>query len=187
MNRSAIPAELLAGLTPIDLFPAPAMLARAMGYGAEQDARYVALYYQAARAHYTDGRHRATGFWPPYLQLVQSWRLSLWLRRHGFDLGSDDAPPSHYLLLDQEAPALWVGRVGEVDRALAAQWPPAPVGAPTGPLRLSHGELEELVAEFQRRREAYIPTQRAALVEFFAWCEQHAGDAQWLGAIAANL
>lgn len=187
MSRPKLPAELLAGLTPIDLFPAPAMLARAMGYGAEQDARYVALYYQAARAHYTDGRHRATGYWPPYLQLVQSWRLSSWLRRGGFDLGSDDVHPTHYLLLDQDAPALWVGSVEAVDRALAAQWPPAPADAPTGPLRLSREALEQLLAEHYQRREAYIPTQRAALAEFAAWCVAHAGDAQWLDAIAANL
>lgn len=99
--------------------PVPPMLEAAIGY--EGEARLVAFFFDAGdEAYYADGRTTTCGEWDAYELYVNHPLVAPHLR--GYDLGSSEEPPIHYLLLDREARSLSVAPVALAQRLLREQW-----------------------------------------------------------------
>lgn len=108
--------ETTATLLPVAV---PPMLEQAIGY--QGDARLVAFFFDAGdEAYYSDGHVTACGEWDAYELFVNHPMIAPHLR--GYDLGSSEAPPAHYLLLDCESRTLSVAPVALAQRLLREQW-----------------------------------------------------------------
>lgn len=101
------------GLTRLPV-AAPPMLAKAIGYAG--DSRFLALYWEPAgdEAAYTDGVLTADGDWIAWLTFAEHAHVAPHLA--GYDLGSSECGATHWLLLDREQSALYVGEAEEVSR-----------------------------------------------------------------------
>lgn len=95
---------------------APPMLCEAVGYPGR--ARYVACYWTPCGDEiiYSDGRFSADGHWHAWLLFTRHRTIAPHLE--AFNLGSSDEEATHWLLVDWETYALYVGTPGEVLRAL---------------------------------------------------------------------
>jgi hypothetical protein len=95
------------------------MLEQAIGYAG--DARLVAFFFDTGdEAYFADGHVTTCGEWDAYDLFVNHPMVAHPLR--GYDLGSSEEPPAHYLLLDREARTLSVAPVAEAQRLLREQW-----------------------------------------------------------------
>lgn len=132
----------------------PPMLEAAVGY--EGDARLVAFFFDSGdEAYFADGRMTACGEWDAYELFINHPLVAGTLR--GYDLGSSEAPPVHYLLLDREARALSVAPVSLAQQILREQWgiseEPEPV------LAVTEAEWEQLVQDLMVRVTQPSPAQ----------------------------
>jgi hypothetical protein len=100
--------------------PAPPMLAAAIGYLGR--ARYVAFYWTPCgdEVIYSDGQISADGHWHAWLLFVRHHSIAPHLA--AYNLGSSDDEATHWLLVDQETCAMYVGTPGEVYPVLKGQF-----------------------------------------------------------------
>lgn len=134
----------------------PPMLEQAIGYLG--DARLVAFFFDAGdEAYYADGRITTCGEWDAYDLYVNHPLVAPRLR--GYDLGSSEAPPVHYLLLDRQARTLSVAPVALAQRLLHEQW-----GVFEGPepmLVVTELEWDQLVGDLIAHMSQSSPAQMA--------------------------
>jgi hypothetical protein len=110
---------------------APPMLCEAIGYPGR--ARYVAFYWMPCgdEIMYSDARLSADGHRHAWLLFTRHRTISPHLE--AFNLGSSDDEATHWLLIDRETCALYIGTPGEVLRALREQYADqAPASEPQG-------------------------------------------------------
>lgn len=113
MNIGDLPLEKL-------VVPAAPMLAAAIGY--PERMRYVAFYWTpyGDEVIYSDGRISANGHWHAWLLFVRHNSIAPHL--DAYNLGSSDEEATHWLLVDQETCAIYVGTPGEVYPMLKGQF-----------------------------------------------------------------
>lgn len=99
---------------------APPMLCEAVGYPGP--ARYVAFYWTPCGDEiiYSDGRLSADGHWHAWLLFTRHKEVAPHIAP--YNLGSSDEEATHWLLVDRETYALYVGTPGEVLRVLRGQY-----------------------------------------------------------------
>jgi hypothetical protein len=99
---------------------APPMLCEAVGYSGS--ARYVGFYWTPCGDEiiYTDGRLSADGDWHAWLVFTRHKSIAPHLE--GYNLGSSDEEATHWLLIDRQTHALYVGAQGEVRHTLRCQY-----------------------------------------------------------------
>jgi hypothetical protein len=101
--------------------PMPPMLPEVVGVRGE--SRFFGLSYEGSKPFWTDGRAGATfSYFAAYQPFVE--HLAVALHLFEVDLGSDDGPPTHALLIDRQAGEVYVGDYAEVQRFLQKQHPP---------------------------------------------------------------
>ena len=106
------------GLTIIPVTPPP-NLAELIGYPGA--ARYVAFYYMGTCATWDDGLASATfSFFGVYSPLIEHPVMAIHLL--DADLGSDDGPPTHALVVDREGGAFLVGSYDDAIRLVRSQF-----------------------------------------------------------------
>jgi len=159
----------------------PPMLEASIGYTGK--ARLVAFFFDAGdEAYYSDGHITACGEWDAYELFINHPLVAPSLR--GYDLGSSEAPPAYYLLLDRQARALSAAPVALAQRLLREQWGAAAQSDLA--LVVTEAEWEELVADLMVRVTYPSPAQimeswqehRRLVEQLAAW---HAE--QWEGAL----
>jgi hypothetical protein len=99
---------------------APPMLCEAIGYPGP--ARYVAFYWTPCgdEIMYSDGRLSTDGHWHAWLLFTRHKRVAPHIAP--YNLGNSDEEATHWLLIDRETYALYVGTPSEVLRALRGQY-----------------------------------------------------------------
>lgn len=140
-------------MTPLDI-PVPPQLEAAVGL-TDTPARFFAIYWHPCgdEACYDDGRSSGTGNWTGYLAFTRNPAVCLALAP--FDLGSSDAEPEHWLLIDRKARRAFVGPWREVSRILREQWEESAAG----PAVISQEEWAALVARLEEEiRSRPMPT-----------------------------
>ena len=112
MKIEDIPLERL-------VVPTPPMLVEAIGYPGR--ARYVAFYWTpyGDEVIYTDGRFSADGHWDAWLLFTRHRTIAPHLQ--AYNLGNSDEEATHWLLVDREACAMYVGAAREVLALLRGQ------------------------------------------------------------------
>lgn len=98
----------------------PPMLCEAIGYPGS--ARYVACYWTPCgdEVMYSDGRISADGHWHAWLLFTRHKGVAPHLAP--YNLGSSDEEATHWLLVDRETCALYIGTPGEVLPVLRGQY-----------------------------------------------------------------
>jgi hypothetical protein len=96
------------------------MLSDAIGY--QGKACYVAFYWMECGDEmvYSDGRLSADGHWHAWLVFTQHKSIAPHLE--GYNLGNSDEEATHWLLVDRETCAMYVGSPGEVIDVLREQY-----------------------------------------------------------------
>ncbi|MGA9774250.1 MAG: hypothetical protein WBV94_34800 [Blastocatellia bacterium] len=99
---------------------APPMLCEAVGYSGS--ARYVGFYWTPCGDEiiYTDGRVSADGHWHAWLLFIRHKAIAPHLQ--GYNLGSSDEEATHWLLVDRETCAMYIGEPGEAMAVLREQY-----------------------------------------------------------------
>ena len=99
--------------------PVPPAFAETLGYTGS--GRYVAFYWMPVgdELMYSDGQISGTGDYAPWLRWTRHITVAPAL--FGFDFGSSDAEAQHWLLLDQQEGAFYIGRADQVARFLHSQ------------------------------------------------------------------
>jgi len=121
--------------------PMPPMLPEVIGL--TSDCRYFSLSYEGGKAWWTDGRAgRTFSYYAAYQPYVEHFAIGLHLL--GMDLGSDDGPPTHALLVDRQAAEVYVGEYDEVWRWLKTQHPPR---QPLTPAEIEEAERQQAAWE----------------------------------------
>jgi hypothetical protein len=115
-------------------------------------------------AYFADGHVTACGEWDAYELFINHPLLAPSLR--GYNLGSSEAPPAYYLLLDREARALSVAPVSLAQQLLREQWGASEQPEPV--LVVTEQEWEELVQDLMVQ---VTPPSPAQLAEY--WREHH--------------
>jgi hypothetical protein len=110
--------------------------------GKRQMSRYVGFYWERCgdEVMFDDGAVSATGHWHQFVLFAQHCRIRPHLR--GFDFGSSETEPVHYLILDREERKLFVASV-DVARAFLLAQHPELVNACSEPMVVQ--DLEELM------------------------------------------
>jgi hypothetical protein len=171
----------MSNLIPLINIPVPPMLEQALGY--EGQHRYVAFWWEPAgdELAWDDGQSGVVGAnWHAWLTYVQHHGVAQYLSP--YDLGNSDEPAQHWLLLDRQNRALYVGQREHVARFLAQHAPSAPAITPREDAismedTLNMG-IEELLAsmreipppdpdEFRKRMEK----QARLEADFKAWLD----------------
>jgi hypothetical protein len=99
----------------------PPMLPEVVGVRGER--RFFSLSYEGSNPFWSDGRAGSTfSYYGAYQPFVEHLAVALYL--FDVDLGSDDGPPTHALLIDRQAAAVYVGGYDEVQQCLKEQHPP---------------------------------------------------------------
>ncbi len=96
---------------------------RAVGY--TDTSRFLAVWWEPCgdEVMYSDGQATATGNWPFFLHLRETWAAPLHLALgETWRLGSAEEPATHRLLLDLQERRGYVATVAEAETFLAAQW-----------------------------------------------------------------
>lgn len=168
----------MSDITTIHMLPVavPPMLEAAIGY--EGDARLVAFFFDAGdEAYYSDGHTTTCGEWDAYELYVNHPLVAPHVR--GYDLGSSEESPTHYLLLDREARTLSVAPVAEAQRLLREQWGAA--AQPESVLAFSEQEweqfLQDLIVPISQLRSAHWREHRRLVEQLTAWLAE-----RWEGA-----
>src|SRR5437764_11147421 len=115
-------------LRPFRLYtPVPPMLAEALGYTGQVfdhplDPCWVGFYWESSldKAMYDDGRTSGTGEYTGYQAFVGHPKVAVHLRH--FDFGSNEMPPSHYLIFDRAEHRLYELPVQLAQQFLQQQW-----------------------------------------------------------------
>lgn len=99
---------------------APPMLVEAVGYPGP--ARYVSFYWTPCgdEVMYSDGRLSADGHWHAWLLFTRHRAIAPHIAP--YNLGSSDEEATHWLLVDRETCALYIGTPGEVLPVLRGQY-----------------------------------------------------------------
>lgn len=99
---------------------APPVLCEAVGYPGP--ARLVAFYWTPCgdEIMYSDGRASADGHWHAWLLFTRHKGIAPHIAP--YNLGNSDEEATHWLLVDRETYALYVGTPGEVLHALRGQY-----------------------------------------------------------------
>lgn len=106
------------GLTEIAVKP-PANIAGLINYPGA--ARYVALYYVGTNPTWDDGLASATfSYFGVYSPMIEHPVLAIHLL--DADLGSDDGPPTHALVIDREGEKFLVGAIDDALRLVREQF-----------------------------------------------------------------
>ncbi len=159
----------------------PPMLEAAMGYTA--DARLVAFFFDVGdEAYVADGHITFTGEWDTYELFVNHPLVAPYLC--GYDLGSSEEPPVHYLLLDRQTRTLSVAPVDLAQRLLRRQWGRSEEPEPV--LVVTEQEWDQLVGDLivrmSQASSAHLAEywrEHCRLVEqLSAWLAEH-----WEGAL----
>ena len=100
--------------------PVPPMLPEVVGVRGE--SRFFSLSYEGSKPFWTDGRAGATfSYFAAYQPFVE--HLALAIHLFEVDLGSDDGPPTHALLVDRREAQVYVGDYDAVHHFLKEQHP----------------------------------------------------------------
>jgi len=114
--------------------------------GVQSNYRLFSLSYEGSKPFWSDGHAGATfSYSAAYQPFVE--HLALALHLFAFNLGSDDEPPTHALLIDRQEAHLYVGAYSAVRQMLAAQHPP-----PRSPTSEELAEIEEQFAAMETLR-----------------------------------
>lgn len=99
----------------------PPMLAEALGY--EGGLRYVAFYRspEGDDVRYSDGTEQGHGSHSAWFAFTEY--PSVWPHLLGYMLGSSEQQARHWLLIDREQPALFVGEADSIGRFLSSHLP----------------------------------------------------------------
>jgi hypothetical protein len=149
--------------------PMPPMLPEVIGVTG--DSRYFSLSYEGSKAFWFDGR---TGCTFSYFSAYQPYVEHLTMAIHLFevDLGSDDGPPTHALLIDRQEAQVYVGDYDEVQRFLRKQHPPQ---QPLTPDELA--EIEERFATLEQMNVEQM--QELGMFEFMLGSTEQQKDKCW--------
>lgn len=102
--------------------PLPPQFVRLAEY--EGGQRFLALWYQATQSCLADGRMmRGISFYRAYAPLADHISVSVYVKTLEADLGSDDAPPTHTLVLDTSESKIYIGEFNLAQRLLETQYP----------------------------------------------------------------
>lgn len=149
--------------------PMPPMLPEIIGL--TSDSRYFSLSYEGAKAWWTDGRAGHTfSYYAAYQPFIE--HLAIAIHLFEADLGSDDGPPTHTLLVDRRAAEVYVGDYDEVRRWLKKQHPPHP---PLMPAEIEKAGRQRAVME-----EANLDDLRElGMFEFMLGATERQKDKCW--------
>ncbi len=106
---------------PIPVPPAP-LLERAVGYQREQEAHFLALWWEPCgdEVMVSDGIVSFTGHWPGYLTYVQHPRIYPHLA--AYNLGSSECEAEYRLVIDRQDRAAYILPSKQAGRLLSTQW-----------------------------------------------------------------
>lgn len=149
--------------------PMPPMLPELIGL--TSDCRYFSLSYEGGKAWWTDGRAgRTFSYYAAYQPYIEHLAIAIHLVE--MDLGSDDGPPTHALLVDRHAAEVYVGEYDEVRRWLKQQH------LPRRPLTLA--EMEEAEQERAALEQATLDELRElGMFEFMLGATEGQKDKCW--------
>lgn len=161
--------------------PMPPMLPNVVGVNG--DNRFFGLNYEGSKPFWSDGRAGATfSYYAAYEPYID--HLAMVIHLLDANLGHDDEPPAHSLLIDRRESAVYIGSYGKVCRFLQEQHPPRCLPTPE--------EIEEAnkrLAEMERMsldqfRELGMfefvfgpkPEQQDQCAELVAWLDQYINE-----------
>lgn len=114
----------------------PPMLPEVIGVRGE--SRFFSLSYEGSKPFWSDGRAGSTfSYYGAYQPFVEHLAVAIHLL--DVDLGSDDGPPTHALLIDRQAAAIYVGDYDEAQQCLKNQHPPR---RPPTPAEIAEAEQQ---------------------------------------------
>lgn len=158
----------------------PPDLLRAIGYVGK--ARYVSICYDATEAMYADGRISADGCFWPYQAFTDFLPVALFCEAEGVNVGGDDTPPTHALLIDTQEQLVYVGPRPAVRLIVRQQWPALPEEMQARMAELSPEELEEVVQQAlaasrltPEQAAAREAERSAAEARLMAWLQDQPG------------
>lgn len=185
MNDQEVPADFCK--LPI---PMPPMLPNVVGL--RGDYRYFSLSYEGSKPFWSDGRAGGTfSYFAAYEPFISHPTIALHLFEA--DLGSDDGPPTHALLIDRQTDDIYVGDYDAVGHFLAKQRPPRcqPTPEEIEEVNRQLAEMEQM--NFDQLRELGMfefvlgpqSQQQERCLEMIAWLDGFITEELILSYIAA--
>ncbi|MGH9429820.1 MAG: hypothetical protein ACRD2L_26340 [Terriglobia bacterium] len=185
-NNVTIPSDCR--LLPIQM---PPMLPDVVGVKSE--ARYFSLSYEGGKAWWSDRRAGATfsyyGAYEPYVS-----HLTMAIHLLDVDLGSDDGPPTHALLIDRGEGIVYVGGYDEVSCLLEQQHPPRcpPTPEEIEEMNRDLAKMEKMSLDEMREIGMFefmlgsTPQQQDRCGEMIAWLDQFINEELIQSYVAAS-
>lgn len=171
MNAAQVPADFRK--LPI---PMPPMLPEVVGL--RSDHRYFSLSYEGSKPFWSDGRAGGTfSYFAAYESFINHPTVALHLFEA--DLGSDDGPATHALLIDRQTSTVFIGDYGAVQGFLSKQHPPrrAPTPEEIEEMNRQLAELEQMNLDQLRELGMFEfllgpqPQQQERCLEMIAWLD----------------
>lgn len=136
--------------------PSAPLLERAVGYQREQEARFLALWWEPCgdEVMVSDGYVSFTGHWPGYLTYVQHQRIYPHLA--AYNLGSSECEAEYRLVIDRQERAAYILPSNQAGKLLSIQWERE--GSPAVPQIFT---LEDLEAVIKKIVEEWRPPSNA--------------------------